>query len=125
MPKKHGTVLIADDESNVRSLVNRMLGEEYSVIEAENGEVAVNLTRRYKPDLVLMDIMMPGMDGYTACKTIKTNPETKSIPVVMLTALNFELNINLSQEMGADAYMTKPFNQKDLLSMVRRFVKGS
>ena len=125
MPKKHGTVLVADDESNVRSLITRMLGEEYSVIEAENGEIAVNMARRYKPDFVLMDIMMPKMDGYTACKTIKTNPETKAIPVVMLTALNFELNIGLSHDMGADAYMTKPFNQQDLLAMVRRFVKIS
>ncbi len=125
MPKKHGTVLVADDESNVRSLITRMLGEEYSVIEAENGEIAVNMARRYKPDFVLMDIMMPKMDGYTACKTIKTNPETKAIPVVMLTALNFELNIGLSHDMGADADMTKPFNQQDLLAMVRRFVKIS
>ncbi len=125
MLKKQRTILVADDEANVRSLVTRMLGKEYTVIEAENGEAAVTQARRYKPDFVLMDIMMPKMDGYTACKTIKTNPDTKAIPVVMLTALNFELNMGLSREMGANAYMTKPFNQKDLLDMINRFVKNS
>jgi len=123
MPKKQRTILVVDDEPNVRSLVIRMLGKEYDVIEADNGETAVSLARRHKPDFILMDIMMPKMDGYTACKTIKTNLETKMIPVVMLTALNFELNIGLSHEMGADGYMTKPFNQKDLLATIGRFLR--
>ena len=117
-------VLIVDDEENVRYIVRSMLGKENFVLEAKDGEAAVNMARSYKPDIILMDIMMPNMDGYTACHTIKQDPATKAIPVVMLTALGQELNVKLSQEMGADGYITKPFSLNTLTGTVERFLKN-
>ncbi len=124
MVEKRKTILIVDDERNVRRLVRGMLGKENIVIEAEDGEVAVRMARSHKPHLILMDVMMPKMDGYTACQTIKTTPVTKAIPVVMLTALGHELNVELGQEMGADGYITKPFSHQDLLDTIDRFLKS-
>jgi len=115
-------VLIVDDEENVRLLVHNILGKENVVLEANDGEAAVQMARSQEPDFILMDIMMPNMDGYTACHAIKKDPVTKAIPVVMLTALGQELNVKLSQEMGADGYITKPFSSKMLLDTVNHFL---
>jgi len=124
MVRKRKRILIVDDEKNVRHLIRSMLGTENTVIEAEDGKVAVHMARRHKPDLILMDIMMPEMDGYTACRIIKTTPVIKAIPVVMLTGIGYELNVKLSQEMGADGYITKPFSHQDLLNTIDRFSKS-
>jgi CheY-like chemotaxis protein len=116
-------ILIADDEETVRSLVKRLLGKTYKVMEANNGEEAVKVAVNQKPDLILMDILMPKMDGLTACYAIKRNQATKEIPVVMLTAVDYELNRKLSQDvMGAQGYITKPFNSEALMSMITKFI---
>ncbi len=117
-----GKILVVDDEENVRRLLRSMLGNKYIVLEAKDGEVAIDIARSQKPDFILMDIMMPNMDGYTACYTIKQDPATKTIPVVMLTAVGQELNKKLAQEMGADGYITKPFGLLELLNTVERFL---
>jgi two-component system alkaline phosphatase synthesis response regulator PhoP len=114
-------VLVADDELYIRLLVKDILEPEFTVLEASNGEEAVNVTYTEQPTLVLMDILMPKLDGYTACYAIKNNELTKDIPVVMLTGVGHELNRQLSQEMGATAYITKPFNPEDLLDKVRQY----
>jgi len=113
-------ILIADDELYIRLLVKDILEPEFNVIEASNGEEAVTIVRNEQPDLVLMDILMPKLDGYAACYAIKNNELTKDIPVVMLTGVGHELNRQLSQEMGATAYITKPFNPEDLLDKARQ-----
>ena len=120
-------ILIADDQPSVRSLVKRLLSKEnYIVLEANDGEEAVNVTRIWMPDLVLMDILMPKMDGLTACYTIKTDRDTNAIPVVMLTAVGYELNKKLSQDvMAADGYITKPFSRQDLMDIIGQFLTGS
>ncbi|MGD9116663.1 MAG: response regulator [Dehalococcoidia bacterium] len=119
-PKK---ILIADDEEMVRSLVRRLLGKHYSVVEAEDGEEAVKVAVNQKPDLILMDILMPKMDGLTACYAIKRNQATKEIPIIMLTAVDYELNRKLSQDvMGAQGYITKPFDSASLTSAITRFL---
>lgn len=117
-------ILIVDDEANIRLLVSSMLGKDYIVLGASDGKEAVDMARSQKPALILMDIMMPRMDGYTACHTIKKDPVTKAIPVVMLTAIGHELNVKLSQEMGASGYITKPFSPRDLLDTIDRFLKS-
>ncbi len=118
-------ILIADDEPSVRSLVKRVLSQNYTVLEAADGEEAVNMVFSQEPDLVLMDILMPKMDGLTACYAIKMNQATKEIPVVMLTALGYDLNRRLSQDiMGAHGYITKPFNPQDLLSTIGELLKS-
>lgn len=115
-------VLVVDDEENVRHLVRSILGKDNIVLEAKDGQAAVDMARSQEPDFILMDIMMPNMDGYTACHIIKNNPVTKTIPVVMLTALSQELNVKLGQEMGADGYITKPFSSQVLVDTVNRFL---
>ncbi len=116
-------ILIADDEEAVRSLVKRLLGKNYKVIEADDGEEAVKVAVNQKPDLILMDILMPKMDGLTACYAIKRNQATKEIPVVMLTAVDYELNRKLSQDvMGAQGYITKPFDSVALKGMITKFL---
>jgi CheY-like chemotaxis protein len=116
-------ILIADDETTVRALVKRLLGKNYSILEAENGEEAVKVAVNHKPDLILMDILMPRMDGLTACYAIKRNQATKEIPVIMLTAVDYELNRKLSQDvMGAQGYITKPFDAQTLQSIIDKFL---
>jgi len=116
-------ILIADDETAVRALVKRLLGSKYFILEAENGEEAVKVAVNQKPDLILMDILMPQMDGLTACYAIKRNQATKAIPVIMLTAVDYELNRKLSQDvMGAQGYITKPFDSQTLQSIIDKFL---
>ena len=102
-------VLIVDDEPNVRRLSHKILSKKFDVMEAEDGQQAIDFANAQKPDVILMDMMMPKVDGLTACYAIKKDPATKSIPVIMVTAIGFELNIKLSQQMGATSYVTKPF----------------
>jgi CheY-like chemotaxis protein len=117
------TILIADDEETIRSLVKKLLAKNYKVIEADNGEEAVKVAVNQKPDLILMDILMPKMDGLTACYAIKRNQATKAIPVVMCTAVDYELNRKLSQDvMGAQGYITKPFDSETLMNMIAKFI---
>ena len=117
-------ILVADDELYIRLLVKDILEPEFTILEASNGEEAVSTARTEQPDLVLMDILMPKLDGYTACYAIKNNELTKDIPVIMLTGVGHELNRQLSQEMGATAYMTKPFNPEDLLDKARQYASA-
>jgi CheY-like chemotaxis protein len=118
-------ILIADDEPDIRLMVTRMLGKDYQVLEAADGDQAVNLARLHQPDLILMDIMMPEKDGYSACLAIKSDPDTSFIPVIMVTGIDHQLNIKLSEEMGADGYITKPFSLDELLNVVTRYVRGA
>jgi len=118
-------ILIVDDEVGIRLMVVRMLGEDYTVLEAADGEEAVTLTRLHKPSLVLMDILMPGKDGYSACHEIKTDLETRSTPVVMVSAIGHKLNERLSAEVGADGYITKPFSVEKLLEAIAKYATGS
>ena len=113
-------VLVVDDEENIRRLLRSMLGNKYIVLEAKDGKAATDIVRSQKPDIILMDIMMPNMDGYTACHTIKQDLATKMIPVIMVTAVGQELNKKLAQEMGADGYITKPFSADELLRQVKQ-----
>jgi two-component system phosphate regulon response regulator PhoB len=117
-PLSKKKILVADDEQSIRSLVTRFLSNKYTVLEAEDGEEAIEISRSQKPDLILLDIMMPKMDGYTACHTLKRDSITKAVPVVMLTGLGYALNMKLSQDRGADGYITKPFTTKDLLDTI-------
>jgi CheY-like chemotaxis protein len=90
----------------------------YHCLEAGNAEQALDQLKNNQTALVILDIMMPRMDGYHSCYAIKKDPETRAIPVVMLTAINQPLNVKLGEMMGADGYITKPFNSKEPLSTV-------
>ena len=118
-------ILVVDDEPNIRLAVSKMLRNDYTILEATNGEEAIDIAKEQNPALILMDLMMPKMDGYTACSKIKSNPATKAIPVVILTAIGHELNKKFAKEMSADGYITKPFTREDLLDTVSRFINNT
>jgi CheY-like chemotaxis protein len=111
-------ILIADDETSIRLTVGKLLANDYVVLEATNGEEAVEIAKLQKPDLILMDLIMPKMDGYAACSQIKADEATKGIPVVILTAIGNELNKKFATEMGAEGYITKPFNIQELTDVI-------
>jgi CheY-like chemotaxis protein len=120
---KARVILIVDDEpKNLKLARDLCQVSGYETIEATDGEQGVRLTREKKPDLILMDIMMPKMDGYVACDAIKRDEATKGIPVIMLTAMGYELNKKLSRKLGADGYITKPFTHQELLEVISRFL---
>ena len=123
MDKKR--ILIVDDELHIRLALTRLLSKDYVIFEASDGEEAVSITREQKPDLVLMDVMMPKLDGIGACYILKSDLETRRIPIVMLTALAGAPDRQYAEEMGADAYVSKPCNFKELTDTINRFLAGS
>ena len=119
-------VLVVEDDPRSLKLIRDLLQSSgYSTIEATDGEKGVKLAKARKPDLILMDIMMPKMDGYTACREIKLDKTTKAIPVVMLTSLDYELNRALGKDVGAAEYITKPFDRQELLDLISQFLPAS
>ena len=116
-------LLIADDELPVRAFVKRALEKDFTILQACNGKEAVRITLSNMPDFILMDIMMPGSDGLSACHTIKQNQKTRNIPIVMLTGVGYDLNRKLSLDiMGADGYITKPFSLTELRETVAKLL---
>ena len=108
------TVLIVDDNAQVRAYVRRHLARHYRVLEATDGQHALALAAEAMPDLIVSDVMMPRMDGFALCHAVKTHPELDFIPVILLTAkASLDSKIE-GLETGADAYMTKPFNVREL-----------
>lgn len=118
-----GKVLIVDDEEvNIR-LIEAYLNKEYEIITAQSGKEALEKIREDKPDIVLLDIMMPQISGYDVCKSIKEKDATRFIPVVMITALSgVEAKIK-AIEIGADDYLTKPINRIELLTRIKSLLK--
>src|SRR4030067_1131806 len=118
LPKKR--ILVIDDELDfVKMLQARLRIEGYEVLVAEDGIKGVQIARREKPDLIVRDIMMPGMDGHTVCDTLKKSTLTWSIPVIYLTAKTGQADELLAMEKGARYYLTKPYNPAMLLEMVK------
>lgn len=118
------TILVVDDEEDIRELVELNLRREgYNVLTCETGEQALAQATRNGPDLVVLDLMLPGMDGLDVCKRLKGDPATRKMPVVMLTAKGEEADIVAGLELGADDYVTKPFSGKVLVARVRRLLR--
>ena len=113
-------ILIAEDEPDIRELVTFMLKfAGYEVVAASNGEDAVRTASRERPDLVLMDVRMPRMTGYDACRMMKANPDLRDVPVVFLSAKGQESEIQSGLEAGAEEYLLKPFSPAELTNRVR------
>ena len=128
MPEER--ILVVDDEEDILELVRFNLSKEgYHVTCATTGERAVEIARSELQDLVVLDLMLPGMDGLEVAKFLKNNPDTQNIPIVMLTAKGEESDVVTGLELGADDYVTKPFSPRILVARVkavlRRKVKGS
>jgi len=117
-----GRILIVDDDPRLLHIVAMYLNiEGYDVVTAEDGEAGLKEIEAQKPDLVILDIMMPGMDGIEACRRIRSTPETRSLPVVMFSALSSDDDIERARLAGANHLITKPFNLVGLGSVVKTF----
>ena len=115
--KEKKTILIVDDEKPIMDiLVYNLKKEGYDTLEAGDGQTAVNIALEQKPDLILLDIMLPGMDGLTVCKKIRN---TLNIPIIMLSAKDEEIDKILGLELGADDYITKPFSVRELMARIK------
>lgn len=124
MAKEH--ILIVDDEEDVLELVRFNLSKEGYITEtAGSGEEALTKVRGKVPDLILLDLMLPGVDGLQVCKQIKSDSKTDHVPIIMITAKGEETDIVTGLELGADDYVTKPFSPKVLVARVRRILQRS
>lgn len=120
------TVLVVDDEPNmVLSLEFLMKDAGYEVRTASDGEAALAAVEESLPDLLLLDVVMPGRDGYDVCQTIRANPAWNDVRIVMLTAKSRAVDKRKGRELGADAYLTKPFSTDDLMAQVATVMKGT
>jgi DNA-binding response OmpR family regulator len=119
-------ILVVDDERSLRLLVvGTLQAYDYQVFKAENGYEALEIARRERPDLVLLDVVMPEMDGFEVCRRLKADPVTKDAVVVMLTVLAQEADRKKGLEAGADAYLTKPFSPTALLNKVKEIFSNT
>jgi two-component system phosphate regulon response regulator PhoB len=120
------TVLVIDDEKDLLELVRYNLEKEHlDVITATDGQAGLEIGLRHKPDLVLLDLMMPGMNGLEVCKQLRSDARTKRVPIIMLTAKAAETDKIVGLEMGADDYIVKPFSVRELLARVRAVLRRS
>jgi two-component system alkaline phosphatase synthesis response regulator PhoP/two-component system response regulator VicR len=118
-------ILAVDDEKHIVRLVQINLQKEgYDVITASTGREALEKVAADKPELIIMDVMMPELDGFGALKILKEDPATASIPVIMLTAKAQDADVFQGWKSGADLYLTKPFNPQELITFVKRIFQG-
>lgn len=114
-------VLIVDDEANiVISLEFLMEQAGYTVAVARNGNEALEQIEQFRPDLILLDVMLPGVNGFDILQRVRQQPERRNMAIIMLTAKGREVEVTKGLALGADAYITKPFSTRDLLAEVRR-----
>jgi len=114
-----GRILVVDDEIYIVHILDFSLGMEgYEVITALDGEQALEKARECKPDLIVLDIMMPKMDGYETCKALKADPETKDTPVILLSAKGRNIDQQAGFDVGAQDYITKPFSPRKLVDRI-------
>ena len=117
-------ILLVDDEPQIVRLVGRRLrANGYEVLAADNGEMALELAQSEMPDLVILDLMLPKLDGYKVCGLLKRDSRYAQIPIILFTARAQEEDIKIGKEVGANAYITKPFNAQTLLQKIQELVR--
>ena len=116
------TVLVIDDNADIRNYVTTLLAEEYHVLDAPEAATGIRLAMKYVPDVIVSDVMMPGMDGIECCRRLKTELQTCHIPVILLTACSLDEQRIQGYNGGADSYISKPFNSQLLLSRIRNLI---
>ena len=116
-------ILVVEDQEDNRQILRDLLGSAgYDLTEAENGEEAIAAVARRRPDLILMDIQLPVMDGYEATRRIRTNPDLRSVPIIAVTSYALAGDENKALAAGCDGYVTKPYSPRDLLAKVRTYL---
>jgi len=117
-------ILLVDDEPQLLDMVKmRLEANSYEVITAYDGQEAFEKTKKEKPDLIIMDLMLPKMDGYKVCGLLKKDARFTKIPIIIFTARAQQADIKLGEELGANAYITKPFEPKVLLDKIQELLK--
>jgi two-component system cell cycle response regulator len=117
-------VLIVDDvPANVRLLQAKLEADYYEVLSASDGHAALQVAADSQPDIILLDVMMPGIDGYEVCRQLKNNPDTSHIPIILITALDGREDRLSGLESGADDFLTKPFDDVILMARLRALVR--
>lgn len=117
-------ILIVDDEPNIVTSLEFLMRSDYEVRVARNGEEALRFAESFRPDLVLLDVMMPQRSGFEVCRKIRESAALRDVKVVMLTARGRDAEKDRGLDMGANAYITKPFSTKELMNTVRRLLPG-
>jgi two-component system phosphate regulon response regulator PhoB len=118
------SILIVEDEKDIADLISYHLSQSgFSVITALDGQSALERAKKERPGLVILDLMLPGMDGKDVCRALKSNPLTRSIPILMLTAKTEEVDRVIGFELGADDYVTKPFSPRELVLRVKAILR--
>jgi two-component system phosphate regulon response regulator PhoB len=118
------TILVVDDDSDIQELLDyNLVKEGYHVICADTGEQALKIAQSKLPEIVILDLLLPGIDGLEVCRRLKSDIKTKSIPIVMLTAKGEETDIIVGIELGADEYIIKPFSPKLLIARIRKVLR--
>lgn len=113
------TILVVDDEEMTRKLLRLMLERDgFNIVEAEDGLLALEAVHRYQPDVVILDVMMPNLDGFATCKQIRQQPETANLPVILLSARSQQDAYNEGARAGANCYMTKPISRPTLIQTI-------
>jgi DNA-binding response OmpR family regulator len=117
-------ILIVDDEPGIVVPVQFLMEQQgYHVMTTNNGEDALDLIYQYKPDLVLLDIMLPGIDGYEVCEIVRLNPDYRDVKIVFFTAKGREMEIAKGLALGADAYITKPYSNAELVAKIKELLE--
>ena len=123
MPKE---ILIVDDEPSIVVPIQFLMEQQgYNVLVAENGEDALDIIYKYKPDLILLDIMLPRIDGYEVCEIVRLNPDYRDTKIIFLTAKGREVEIAKGLALGANAYITKPFSNTELVAKVKELLDNT
>ncbi|HYJ33534.1 MAG TPA: response regulator [Candidatus Binatia bacterium] len=118
-----GKILVVDDEIYIVHILDFSLGMEgYEVVTALDGEQALERVASEKPDLIVLDIMMPKLDGYEVCRAVKSNPATKNVPVILLSAKGRNVDQKMGFDVGADDYITKPFSPRKLVERINQLL---
>lgn len=118
------SIVVVEDEPDILEVLSYNLRREgFEVATSDDGEKGLSLIRKRKPDLVLLDLMLPKMDGLDVCRTLKNDPSTGHIPIIMVTARGEESDLVLGLEIGADDYVTKPFSPKELVARVKAVLR--
>lgn len=121
---KNGTILVIDDEKDLQELVRYNLEKEgFDVIVARDGTAGLDIALRHRPDLVVLDLMMPGMDGLEVCRRLRSDERGRRVPLLMLTAKATEADRVVGLELGADDYVTKPFSPRELVARVKAILR--
>lgn len=121
---KAAKILVVDDDPDVRLLVGaRLRSSGYEVVMAEDGEAAIKIFRREKPAMLLLDLGLPGLDGYQVCRTLKSDPSTREIPIIVLSAQSQQTDKDRAAELGVEGYVAKPFVPGALLSEIRTLLE--